>query len=623
MSPVDHDDTGWVPGRRATLFWLLLALAGLGIYAFGLGGEYVPSNGDEMVYAHIARKTGESGHWLPLQSDLPDTRNTKPPLLFWQAMVSGAGTVGWSLEAMRAPSLVYLLLVCAGMVAGLRALTGRWQEGWTALCLLLAFQSSFRFVRPYLTSAPETFWYSLPLLSLFWQRARDPLARPSGLTSLLLGLGLGLGLLYKSYALLLPAAGAWWLALIASDAQWNRRTVLRHTAWLALAGVLALGLFALWPLLDPDPQGVWREFIVGENAGKFEDRGGWWHEAFTLNGSSVWSQLLAYPVNAGLLFSVMLGLLVMGLPAMARWRSWRNAPPTTRLLVAWALVWALAFLLPSQRSARYVIPAMPALAMLLALYGQRLRRGWFLPALLASAALLVLLARVAWVAHGLGLSGSGPALALLIGLCLSAGLCGLGLARPAWTRAATVAAALGVFGTYNLVVVPLDGPVGRYPVDAMHGVPEGVIAVPNGFNGQFERFQFLLPGGHRFEPYETGGRALSRRAPGAPVPSPAEELDALLKTHAAVVWVQQRADTPHPPCLPDCTVLAQRWIMTSRHLPGEVRLDNVWEPQDWLFRREWLLRDSTLPAQPHASHSASPGSTQTSQRLPVGQRHSA
>ena len=380
MNPAATPGTGWIPGPRATVLWFLLALLGLGIYASGLGGEYVPSNGDEMVYAHIARKTGESGHWLPLQSELPDTRNTKPPLLFWQAMVSGAGHAGWTLEAMRAPSFLYLLRVCAGMAVGLRALTGQWQAGWVSICLLLAFQSSFRFVRPYLTSAPETFWYSLPLLCLFSQRARDPQSRPTGLASLLLGLGLGIGLLYKSYALLLPAAGAWWLALIASDAQWNRRTVLRHTGWLAVAGVLALGLFALWLLLDPDPQGVWREFIVGENAGKFEDRGGWWREAFTLNGSSVWSQLLAYPVNAGLLFPVMLGLLVMGVRAMARWRAWRSVPATTRLLAAWALVWALAFLLPSQRSARYVIPAMPALAMLLALYGPRLGRDRVHPA---------------------------------------------------------------------------------------------------------------------------------------------------------------------------------------------------------------------------------------------------
>jgi hypothetical protein len=27
----------------------------------------------------------------------------------------------------------------------------------------------------------------------------------------------------------------------------------------------------------------------------------------------------------------------------------------------------------------------------------------------------------------------------------------------------------------------------------------------------------------------------------------------------------------------------------SRHKDGEVTLDNLWQVQDWLFRREWLL----------------------------------
>ena len=58
-------------------------------YLFGLGGAYAPTNGDEMVYIHIARMTAESGHWLPLQSEIIDTRNTKPPLLFWQAIAAG------------------------------------------------------------------------------------------------------------------------------------------------------------------------------------------------------------------------------------------------------------------------------------------------------------------------------------------------------------------------------------------------------------------------------------------------------------------------------------------------------------------------------------------------------
>ena len=100
---------------RAPLPWLWLALVAAAAltYLFGLGGSYVPTNGDEMVYIHIARMTAESGHWLPLQSEIIDTRNTKPPLLFWQAMVAGNWGQNWSLFALRLPSVVYTFATAA------------------------------------------------------------------------------------------------------------------------------------------------------------------------------------------------------------------------------------------------------------------------------------------------------------------------------------------------------------------------------------------------------------------------------------------------------------------------------------------------------------------------------
>ena len=37
--------------------WIVLVIATLVVYLFGLGGSYAPTNGDEMVYIHIARMT--------------------------------------------------------------------------------------------------------------------------------------------------------------------------------------------------------------------------------------------------------------------------------------------------------------------------------------------------------------------------------------------------------------------------------------------------------------------------------------------------------------------------------------------------------------------------------------
>ena len=60
------------------LLWLTVCLLAV-LYVWGMDNLYMPTNGDEMVYNHIARLTAASSQWLPLVSDLNDMRNTKPP----------------------------------------------------------------------------------------------------------------------------------------------------------------------------------------------------------------------------------------------------------------------------------------------------------------------------------------------------------------------------------------------------------------------------------------------------------------------------------------------------------------------------------------------------------------
>ena len=576
--------------RPVTVFWLALLLLGLAIYLQGLGGQYVPTNGDEMVYVHIARETATTGQWLPLASGLENMRNTKPPLLIWQAMVAGGWGEWWNMAALRAPSLIYLLLICGGIVLSLRAVTQRWREGLLAACVFLAFLSTFRYGRPYLTSAPETFWFSLPLFALLWQRARLPAAGPGWIAHAVFGIALGLGLAYKSFALVAPAAAAWWLALVASESHPGWPALLRHTLRVAFSAVLALGVFALWFVLDPDPQSVWREFIVGENAAKFADTRGYWRAALAFDGSGIWSQLLAYAINAGLLFFVLPGLAWLGLKQLPQLHRRWPLPAAQAILLAWALVWLLVFLFPSQRSARYVIPAMPAVAMLLALHWRDIPQAWFLPTLLLAAPLLLVFTRLAWVGHELQLASSGE-LALTLGLVGAGLLCSVaGLWRGAWSRGAAVLTTLLIYAAFNALVAPLDGPVGHYDERAIAAAPAGRIAIPTGFNGQFERFQFLLPGPHQFVPYDSRASARARRGPDAEGQAQAaEELHQLLSTHEAVVWTASHGEQLTPPCLPGCRVLGERWLLTSRHAPGEIRQDNLWYPQQWLYRREWLL----------------------------------
>ena len=595
--------------------WPMLLAVSVGIYFFGLGGQYVPTNGDELVYAHIARLTSASGHWLPLASELHNMRNTKPPLLFWQAMVATDWGHHWQLFALRLPSLIYTLLITAAIGATVRRITQDAQRGWIAACVYLSFFCTFRYGRPYLTSAPESFWLDLPMFALLWyllprrHEAVAPIVAaneipPSksitgapgsrfvfstyALFSIGTGLAFGLGAAYKSFALIAPAAAALWCAILFSAPSLTSRLMLGATLSVGISTLVGLGIFSLWFLLDPDPGAIWREFVIGENAGKLVDRQGYWHEALHGGSSSLWAMLLAYVENAGLLAFVAMGLAGVGLSALVRrsiqrFRGGATGQPLPGyvwVLLAWLGVWLIVFSLPSQRSARYVIPAMPALAMLVALYWQRIRRGWFLASLLLVGLATLALGRIGWVMHDLQIASTPAWVSALTLVLTTCAVIVAGAFKAAWTRACTVGASLLVFASFGLTVAPLDGQSGRYDAAANPRLSNARIAVPSNFNAQYERFQFLLPG-NRFAPFDFDTMGSS--------PAALEKLQALLRTHDAVVWVQTDPALATAPCLPNCTVLARRWVVKERHKSGEITWANLWLPHTWLFSREWLL----------------------------------
>lgn len=135
---------------------------------------------------------------------------------------------------------------------------------------------------------------------------------------------------------------------------------------------------------------------------------------------------------------------------------------------------------------------------------------------------------------------------------------------------------------FGLTTAPLNGPSGLYTSVSQTSVKGQRLAVPSSFNGQFERFEFLLPG-NRFVPYD--GDALGSRT----ASDNTQTLQQLLTTHDAVVWLQTRAETTQPLCVPGCTVVAERWEVKGRHQSGKSPY-HVWQPEQWLFRREWLVR---------------------------------
>jgi hypothetical protein len=222
--------------------------------------------------------------------------------------------------------------------------------------------------------------------------------------------------------------------------------------------------------------------------------------------------------------------------------------------------------------------------MLIALYWHRIGRGWFWVSLLLCGVMISGLGRIAWAAHDVGIGTNAQLYATLFAVAASLVVVIGGLFVPAWTRASAVTACLAVYACFGLTTAPLNGASGHYESQTVLKLHGARIAIPSSFNSQFERFQFLLPG-NRFLPYDGESRAPA----GTPSESSNKELAHLLATHDAVAWLQADVSEQTPPCVPHCTVLGSRWEVKGRHQSGEITGANIWYPQSWLFRREWLL----------------------------------
>ena len=568
------------PERSTSIAWVLLAvLVALG-YLFQLGGDHIPRNGDELVYAHIARLTAESGHWLPLVSSYDFMRNTKPPLLFWQAMMAGGWGDHWSLFSLRLPSVVYLW--ATALMVGLlvrktvmgNTVQGKNQAtaiGAIAAIVFLSFFSTYRYGRPYLTSAPETFWLFGVFFAIAWSPAKL-LASPWKFP-LLAGVAIGIGCLYKSFAMVAPVGlglALCYQTLGARKAAWQifRPGVVGDAFKVAGICALALAVFSLWFALDPLPGEVWREFVVGENAGKFKSSDNYFKLAFSGSGG-ILVILTGYFVNTGLLLPLAVGA------AWTAWRSYRSGNAVgdaEKVMWLWLLALAIVFMLPSQRSARYLIPAMPAVAVLIALYWHRIGRSWFVITLLlcvlgASSMGLIAMGAVRAIQDPNIYS---PMFWLLLAFIVVTSF--VGMFKKQWTRAAVATSCFAVLLLLAWTTAPLNGELGRFKPSTVALLQGQSVSVPNNFNGQFERYQFIMPG-VKVVAYDT------------PQPVDFADVDGLLKISRYALVARRIGQAP---CT-SCRIIDSRWDLRSRQDPSEGTWAALKSPDTFWYAKEYLV----------------------------------
>ncbi len=524
-----------------TARWLppAVALFGAFVYLWSLDGLYIPHIGDEAPYIEIARLTAEGGSWLPLKAG-PGLENTKPPLLYWMGIVATAWGTKWTLLRLRLPVVAFTFATALLTFWLCRKLGDETETAWIAALTFLGFYSSFHYGRPFLINSPETFFVFLSFALLLVYR--ESWIAP--------GLALGVACLFKSFALVAPVG----LALV-----WLRgRRRLFHAG---LTAAIALAVFGLWPLLDPEPSGIFRHFVLEENLGKLQGQGylrGLFAGPYALHW--LW---LGHFANAGLFALPLLLLLITTL------KERKNLSTEEKSLWILVLSFLLVFSIPSQRQENYLIPTVPALAILIARRWKRVSEGWLrvfaVPGALFTAALF-------WVVLGIrGVlpPGSYAAWQLAVPVIVLAAWTGLVL-LPGAARYSFHAMVFASFFLISTAVAPFEGPLGRYDPKGLAFLRDKRVYVPSGFISRHERHHFLLPGA-RIEGYD---------------PADADSTSRLLSSGQTVVVHRPPGGGIEGPF----RVIGRRFDLRSRQTPEEMWRIFYHRELDLLVRQELVVR---------------------------------
>ena len=546
---------------------ILILLLGVFSYLYGIDSRFAPKNGDEYPYMHIVRMTADAGHWLPLQSQMDGIKNTKPPLVFWQGIATTQWGSNWSLAALRWPSVLYTGLTAFFLFLAVRRFSGKTQTGLLAGLVWLSFFATYRYGRPFLTDPPEVFYLSLPFMAiLYWGKSafESKLVLP-----LLAGLCFGLALLSKSFAYIVPATFAMGLYYWRWR-KWSLSEVLMKDLYkVILMGVLALGIFSLWFVLDPFPQAVWQEFVLGENAGKFEARSSHYFSDLVRGGDSIWMLLLTSLANAGLFLFVFISALLQC------WKERRFLSMEEGLLLLLIAAFFIVFSLPSQRSGRYLLPVMPACAALIALYWERLPLWGFRLALLLQLIVLGALCSVGinlQLSNFLGEAGiwaySNWPWALMAG---ALALVLLGLFSKERTKSIALAGCFICYCALTSSLSPLEGALGRYNLATMASLVGQEVWVPCDYRAKDEEYRLLLPGAQLrgYHANDAGNvAALTSTYPIVAVQSPIGE---------------------QPELCESCKILGQRMEMRARHSESQIKAILMGQMGEYLFVNEYLI----------------------------------
>ena len=349
-------------GTGRMLGWTLAIVALVRLLTMGL---YPLNDTTEARYAEVARKMAELGDWITPWYDYGVPFWAKPPLTTWLTAAS-IKLLGANEFATRLPYFL-LAVVIAWLVWGWVGRRSR-REALLAVAVLSGTMLYFVASAAVMTDLGLVLGTTLAMRG-FWagfEGADSP--RPK--EQWLLFVGLGLGLLAKGpIAVVLSIMPIVMWAVVTG----NIANAWKRLPWIK-GGLLALVIAVPWYwLAEIRTPGFLDYFFIGEHWKRFTVTG-WTGDKYGSAHANARGTIWLYAVVACLPWPVLLPLLAIGRQAArskaASSMSVASPDPAKRqwrlYLLAWAVAPCLFFTLAGNILWTYVLPALPALAMLAA-----------------------------------------------------------------------------------------------------------------------------------------------------------------------------------------------------------------------------------------------------------------
>lgn len=346
--------------QKTSSRWLWILLGFVALARLLTLGLYPLTDTTEARYGEVARKMAELGNWVTPLYDYGVPFWAKPPLTTWLTAIS-IEVFGVNEFAARLPYFLLALLIAWLLWVWVRRTSGR--QAQLAVAMMSGTLLYFVASAAVMTDLGLVLGTTLAMRGFWAAFVQGESARPKEVW--LLFIGLGIGLLAKGpIAVVLSGLpiGLWMLLSGNIKASWQR------LPWLK-GSLLTLAIAAPWYVMaEIRTPGFWEYFFIGEHWNRFTVTG-WAGDKYGTAHATQRGAIWLFALAAVMPWTALLPLLWIG-------RKTAQAPQILEpanysrdfnfYLLAWSVAPCLFFTLSGNILWTYVLPALPAMALLAA-----------------------------------------------------------------------------------------------------------------------------------------------------------------------------------------------------------------------------------------------------------------